>query len=160
MLEFHISLSWVSENSIPGLENNPQCMMTWIAQIRPSPMNIIHSPAFSRCRLHGSLSGVGGGRWLSYELQSRMLDMEGVTICLFWAGCHKCNDAWCITGKGVFRISQWGSSHISPSVAYLGFPKGGPNFLWPLVLTWGGKPCFPIFSYGKKKIPYAPFMKS
>ena len=38
------------------------------------------------------------------------------------------------------------------AVAYLGFPKGGPNVCWPLVLTQGGgaKLCFPIFFYGEK----------
>ena len=31
---------------------------------------------------------------------------------------------------------------------YLGFHKGGTNFLWPLMLSRKGtKPCFPIFSY-------------
>ena len=40
---------------------------------------------------------------------------------------------------------------MASAVAYFGFHKGGPNFLWPLVLTQkgGAKPCFPIFSYGK-----------
>ena len=37
---------------------------------------------------------------------------------------------------------------VAIAVAYLGFQKGGPNVLWPLVLTQKGvKPSFPIFYY-------------
>ena len=37
------------------------------------------------------------------------------------------------------------------AMAYLGFHKGGPNFLWPLVLTQRGpNQVFQIFSHVKK----------
>ena len=46
----------------------------------------------------------------------------------------------------------WPVSKVSPSVAYLGFHKGGggANIRWPLVLTQReAKPCFSFFSYGE-----------
>ena len=47
-------------------------------------------------------------------------------------------------------LQIWNFKRFTCAVAYLGFHKGGPNFRWPLVLTWrGAKPCFPIFSYGE-----------
>ena len=55
-----------------------------------------------------------------------------------------------LTYESKWTLAVLHMSRLVP-VAYLGFHKGGPNFLWPLVLTQRGGPnqLFQIFSYVK-----------
>ena len=92
-------------------------------------------------RLHSVLS--------RFNIQTLLYGDSIIQSCLYITDSWR--DLFCIGVEPILGTWELDRSELW-TVAYLGFHKGGPNFLWPLMLTQWVRPnqVFKFFSYVKK----------